>query len=183
MVTYFAKFPVISYPAAGVANTVVFCRDLLQRARVRQFLTNNALVFYPYTVPDGTSPEMIAHKLYGSTDLFWVVLLPNMILDPYYEWPMSYDNLMASIRKRYSAQGQDGLVYAQQTVHHYEDVYGNMIDETTYGLLPVAQRKIVYLFDYEVAENEAKREIKLLDKRYAQQIDLEMTKILASPIA
>ena len=185
MITYFAKFPTIAYPSVSANGFVsnVYCRDIMQRAKVRKFLNNNALIFYPYTVCDGETPEIISHRLYGSTNFFWIVLLPNMVLDSNYEWPMSNFNFKASLRQRYSAEGVDGVRYAIQTTHHYEDYNGNIIDLTTFESLPFSQRTLVTIFDYLNGLNEARRSIRVLDKRYAQQVDIEMDKVMRSPIA
>ena len=32
------------------------------------------------------SPEMLAYKMYGEADYFWVVTLVNNIVNRYYDW-------------------------------------------------------------------------------------------------
>ena len=41
---------------------------------------------------------------------------------------------------------------------------------TTYDALDAADRNIVYCFDWEIDRNEAKRDIKLIDRRYVADI-------------
>jgi hypothetical protein len=182
MKQFFAKYPVIYYPTEK-SGVEIRLRDILQRVRMRQFLANNYLIFYPYTVKDGETPEIIAAKLYDSAQYHWIVLIVNNIIDPYYDWPLSQENLINTLRKRYSSGGTDGLWYAYQTTHHYEDLNANTIDFKTYNALPAEERNAVSIYDYEVAKNEAKREIRLLDKRFVSQIDSEMDALLAKPIA
>ena len=175
-VPYFHKIPVIGYDIEGSGEKTVAV-DILQRIKIRDLLLNNYLIFYTYTIKDGETPELIADKLYGDPGFHWVVLLVNDIIDPIYDWPMSQDNLVETIRKKYGSPTVDGLIHAYQTVDHYEDKYGNTIDSYTYHSLPAAERKEVRIFDAEVAANEAKRQIRLLDKSYIPQVDNEADKI------
>jgi hypothetical protein len=182
MTTFFAKYPIINYDAQG-KGFGVRSRDIMQRVRMRNILANNYLIFYPYTVKDGDTPEILAAKIYDSPQYHWIILICNNIIDPYYDWPLSSFNLDSTIRKRYTVEGTDGLYYAQHTTHHYEDLAGNMIDQTTYNLLPDVDRNAVSIYDWEVSVNEAKRQIQILDKRFVQQIDDEMDRLMKSPVA
>ena len=78
------------------------------------------------------------------------------------------------------------LNYAQNNVHHYEQIIRTRteatgttdplpekkieVDVTTYNALAAADRNIVYHYEWEVNRNEDKREIKLIDKRYVADI-------------
>lgn len=178
MLDYFAKYPTIGYSLDG--STTVAARDILRRVKIADALAEDYLIFYPYTIRDGDTPENIASKLYGSPRLHFIVLLVNNILDRYCQWPLTSDQLAAKMQKRYGTSTVDGLQYAMQTVHHYEDSYGNQVDLDTYNSLPATQRQAVSIYDHEVTLNEAKRSIRLLDKRFAQQFDAEATKLLSA---
>jgi hypothetical protein len=178
MIDYFTKFPLIGYDILGNGEKR-FAIDILQRIKIRDSLKSSWLIFYEYDVKDGETPEMIAHKLYGSARYHWIVLLTNDIVDPYYDWPMSYENLILTIRKKYGTSTKDGLEVAYQTVHHYEDLFGVVIDFDTFMSLPDAERKRVTLYDWENTTNEAKRRIRLLDASFVDQIDIEADKIQA----
>ena len=179
---FFSKFQLIGFDILGNGQKTIAV-NILQRIKMRDILINDYLVFYTYSVKDGESPEIIADKLYGSSNYFWLVLLANDIVDPVYDWPMSQDNLVATIQKKYGTSTRDGLVYAYQTVDHYEDKWGNPIDENTYNHLPASQRKVVMLYDAEVAANDAKRNIRLLDKKFVSEVDNEADQIMKQAIA
>jgi hypothetical protein len=100
---YFAKFPSInySYTAEEDIKTSV---DILKRIGIRENIKNDFAVWEKYTVVDGEKPETLAHKLYGSSTLHWVVLMMNEMIDPYHEWPMSSNQLDRMIEKEYSGQ-------------------------------------------------------------------------------
>jgi Base plate wedge protein 53 len=176
-IPFFQKIPTIGFDIDGSGEKTLAV-DILQRIKMRDVLLNNYLIFYTYTVKDGETPEMIADKLYGSSQYHWIVLLANNIVDPFYDWPMNQDDLIETIRAKYSAPNVDGLIYAYQTVDHYEDKYGNTIDLVTYQSLPAAERREVRIYDQEVANNEAKRSIRLLDPQYITQVDNEADSIM-----
>ena len=83
---------------------------------------------------------------------------------------------------------------AKNTIHHYEQTVRERIeatsttdpvlkatievDKTTYDNLAEGSRKIVYYYDWEVERNEDKREIKLIDPRYAADILAEQSERL-----
>ena len=177
MVSYFAKFPLIGYDINGQGDTQLSV-DILQRIKIRDILKQNWLIFYEYDVKDGETAEMIAAKLYGDARYHWIIFLANDIVDPYNDWPLSYDNLIATIRKKYGNALTDGLIYAYETIHHYADMYGNVIDYTTYLTIPANQRTAVTVYDWETSQNEAKRRISLLDASYVDQVDREADNIL-----
>ena len=177
MIQFFSKIPTIGYDIDGSGEKRLAV-NILQRIKIRDLLKETWLIYYEYDVKDGETPEMIAHKLYGSTQYHWVIMLANDIVDPYYDWPMSYDNFIATIRKKYTTDTRDGIEYAHQTIHHYEDLKGTVIDETNYMQLPDAERKKVTLYQWESSENERKRRIRLVAPEYISQLDAEADAIM-----
>jgi hypothetical protein len=174
---YFAKIPTIGYDIDGSGEKRIVI-DIMQRAAIRNVLKNQSLIFYTYEVKDGETPEIIAHKLYGATSYHWIILFANDILDKNYDWPMSDEDLKATIDKKYSTPAQPGLDYAYSTVHHYEDLFGNEIDEFTFKSLADTERNKVTVYDWEMKQNDAKRTVRLLDTKYKDQIDAELDKIM-----
>jgi Base plate wedge protein 53 len=173
-IPYFAKFPATLYDMLGDKNEIVVT-NIMHRARIRDVVRNNTYVYYTYDVKDGETPETIAYKIYGSTQYHWVVLYANDILNPYYDWPLSYDDFQAVMIDLYG-----DLRTAQLTIHHYEDAIGNVIDFTTYDNLPSDERNAVSAYDYYYNLNESKRRIKLLDPVFLSKIDQELTDLLAN---
>jgi hypothetical protein len=78
------------------------------------------------------------------------------------------------------------LSTAKNTIHHYEEIVRTRIeatgtsepipeatlevDITTYNALDAADRNIVYCYDWEIIRNDAKRDIKLIDRKYVADI-------------
>ena len=73
---YFSKFPFILYDSIGNFDFKVVT-NLLRRVALRANLREDTLVFDTYDVRDGETPEILAHKLYGDSELHWIILLVN----------------------------------------------------------------------------------------------------------
>ena len=159
---YFDSFPVIFYDSSG---DLIFkdVTNLLRRVGLRTKVRTNSLLYDTYNVKEGETPEMIAHKLYGDTELHWIILLVNEVSDRYHQWPMTTPQFLDFINDKYD--NPDGI-------HHYEttqtsgdtkvkiEVF-NEVDEDAYtGLTPITNR------EYEENVQDKKRQIKLLDPSY-----------------
>jgi hypothetical protein len=97
-------------------NTFRIMKNILTRSGFLSEILENSAVFYDYQVKDGETPEIIAHKLYGSVDRFWLVLLFNNIMNPYYDFPLTSDQLNDLIQDKYGIDAET----AQSTLKHYE---------------------------------------------------------------
>ncbi len=159
---YFDSFPVIFYDSTGNLN-FKDVTNLLRRVGLRTKVRTNSLLYDTYDVKEGETPEMIAHKLYGDTELHWIILLINEVTDRYHQWPMTTPQFLDFINDKYD--NPDGI-------HHYEttqtsgdtkvkiEVF-NEVDEDAYtGLTPITNR------EYEENEQDKRRKIKLLDPSY-----------------
>ena len=159
---YFDKFPIIPYDSVGDLQ-FKDVTNLLRRVGMRTKLKTNTFLYDTYNVKEGETPEMIAHKLYGDTELHWIILLINEVTDRYHQWPMTTPQFLDFINDKYD--NPDGI-------HHYEttqtsgdtkvkiEVF-NEVDEDAYtGLTPITNR------EYEENEQDKRRKIKLLDPSY-----------------
>lgn len=172
---FFKPFPTIKYDLKKNGNTEVVTNIML-RFKIQEYLRSQTAVYYNYSIQDSDRPDTIAFKYYDDSTLDWVILMTNNISDPQYGWPLNYKNLTSFIKKKYGS-----LEVAQSVIHHYEHLVSEkqvlydgtvvpattyIIDEDTYNSLDPSMRRAVSNFTYEFEENEKKREIKILDKRY-----------------
>lgn len=168
---HFAYFPKITYGQDQAT-------DILLRAKVRDMIKNSSVVYYPYTVRDGEKAETISYKYYGNVDSTWLIFYANDIFDPIWDWVLEYKEFTAFIESKYGS-----IQNAHTQVHHYElTPNGLIIDEASY-LDPNfgdVQKQIVSCYEYEQRLNEAKREIKIIDVRYRDQIVNEMKRLFLS---
>jgi len=164
---YFNVMPKIQYDSMNTGDPKVVT-NLLRRVAVRAKIKTNTLLFDTYNVKEGETPEIIADKLYDDTTLHWVVLLMNDITDRYHQWPMNFSQFNQFIADKYD--DVDGT-------HHYElaqssgdtttkiEVYNNSAlysgDDDFYSSATVITNR-----EYEEAQQEIKRQIRLLDPRY-----------------
>ena len=110
---YFAKFPFIFYDSVGNFDFKVVT-NLLRRVALRVSLREDTLVFDNYTVKDGETPEILAHKLYDDPQLHWVILLINNITDRYHQWPKPYIQHLSYLNSKYPTAAK------LNALHHYE---------------------------------------------------------------
>ena len=175
---YFKNFPTIIYDAVGNGE-FKDVKNLLRRVAIRAKVKSNTLLYDTYDVKEGETPEMIAFKLYGDSELHWIVLMINDITDRYHQWPMNFSQFNEYLNDKYS--NPDGI-------HHYETTQTsgdtkvkievvNDVDEDAYtGLTPITNR------EYEESEQDAKRSIRLLDPSFVDQFVDEYKKLISETI-
>ena len=61
-------------------------------------------MYYEYLISDGETPDIIAHKIYGSSERHWIILLLNEILNPQFDWPLSDSSLKKYIDVKYQSE-------------------------------------------------------------------------------
>ena len=171
---YFDAFPVIPYDAKGDLH-FKDVTNLLRRVGMRAKLKSNTLLYDTYDVKEGETPEMIAHKLYGDTELHWIILLINEVTDRYHQWPMTTPQFLDFINDKYD--NPDGI-------HHYEttqtsgdtkvkiEVFNEVDDDAYTGLTPITNR------EYEEQQQDQRRKIRLLDPSFVEQFVDEYQKLI-----
>jgi hypothetical protein len=153
------------------------------RSKIKGSVLDDIINYFPYTIPEAERPDVTAFKVYGNVKYTWLIFLINDMHDPIFDWPLNIREFGSYIKDKYGT-----LAAAKNTVHHYEQTVRERveatgvddpilkatieIDQTTYNSLYLVPetRKIVYYYDWEVERNEDKREIKLIDPRYASDI-------------
>ena len=119
MAKYFNFFPTTPYTNSNRSSAYDTVTNIISRFSFEESLKQNTSLFYPYTIQDGDTPEMIASKYYGSPEKHWIVLMFNDIIDPQYDWPLDQRTIIKYINDKYSVNGaannppQSGLVWAQ----------------------------------------------------------------------
>lgn len=173
MKNYFSNFPYVNYNGKIVRNIIL-------KSNILKDLLLDTSQFYNYQIKDGEKPVSVAFDYYGSVDYVWLVMLSNQILDPYFEWVLSTEELDQHIIKKYGS-----IEEAQATIVGYvSDVSADdsMITPETYqyvyGSVGASLYSPVFAYEYEIDQNEKKRNIKLIDNFYTDQISLELEKSL-----
>ena len=191
MSRYFRYFPTVQYDLIQNGNPITLT-NIMRRFVVESKLKDQINIFYDYTIQAGDRPDVIAEKYYGDANLAWLVLHFNDITDPFFGWGLNDVDLENYIRGKYGS-----IPAAQAQVHEYRQVLNEaqtfydgtvvpkryvVVDQTTYNSLSESSRESVSKYDYEVEQNDKKRQIKILDKRYVDQVIAEVKTILKDGI-
>jgi hypothetical protein len=182
MSEYFQHYPQINYDITGAkpskTKTVI---NLMLNAKIKSIIKNDIINYFSYSIPESERPDITSFKIYGDVKYTWLIFLINEIYDPIFDWPLNSREFGNYIKNKYGT-----LAAAKNGVHHYEQIVRQRIeatgtseaiplaclevDVTTYDALDAADRNIVYCYDWEITRNDAKREIKLIDRRYVAEI-------------
>ena len=184
---YFRELPNLQYQSPFTSrvssDSYVTVKNLFRRMKIRDDLQNVFTVFNKFTISDGERPDTVARDLYGKSTLDWVVLTTAGIINVRNEWPLSSKELydftvekygikeINNVRHHVTTEVKNsrgviilpkGKVVDQNFTIPKPDISNN--DDAT--LNPV--RGVTY-YEYEVEENEKKRNIFVLRVEYLQQ--------------
>ena len=209
MANYFSIFPKILYSFDDYKNSE-YITNILSRFSFEESLKNNFSAYFMYTIKDDETPEIIASKYYDSPNKHWIILMMNDIIDPQFDWPLTYSSLDSYIDVKYmemansntSGAGIDwsksnNIAYYMTektitpdniiTINQYE-IDANTYANTTYSssnrtlengdiiTLEIDKTYNTY-YDYEIEQNDSKREIKLLKREFLVPIENEIRKV------
>ena len=175
---YFKSFPVIPYDSVGDLQ-FKDVTNLLRRVGLRTKLKSNTSLYDTYDIKEGETPEMIAHKLYGNSNLHFIILLVNDITDRYHQWPMNFSQFNEYLNDKYTNP---------DAIHHYEttqssgdtktkiEIFNEVDDDAYTGLTAITNR------EYEESEQDRKRSIRLLDPSFVDQFVDEYKKLIGETI-
>lgn len=203
---YFDSLPKSIKTDRNGAQTVF--TNLMARVNLMSDKLANPLLFYSYDIQEGDTPEIIAEKYYGDPYRYWIILLSNNILDPQWEWPILNNAFNKHIQQKYvnvdpytDIHHYEKIVTQEETLTQNKVVNVIEISFEEYDLLPDTQtityppldkptfngggrciitttKRAVTFFQYELELNESRRNIKLLKKEYAPQIETELHKLM-----
>ena len=175
---YFANFPLIVYDSVGNGNFKIVT-NLMKRVAMRTKVRTNTLFFDTYDVKEGETPEILADKLYGDSNLHWIILYVNNITDRYHQWPMSSGQFNDFIADKYSNI---------DAVHHYEvsqtsgdtsvkiDIGTDTTGYSEADLTTITNR------EFEEERQDTIRQIRLLDPSFVPQFIEEFETLIGSSV-
>ena len=183
MAFYFRPFPLIRYDLKK-NKLPLLLTNVTARYKIRDILKNKVAIYYDYIVKDGDRPDNIAFKYYEDETLDWLIYIVNDIIDPYYDWPLDQDAFNKYIRTLYgSVAGAKGTVFEYRKIITKQKVLFDgtnvperyvVVDQNTYNTLAADLRREVDAYEYYEEQNNNKRRIRLLDKRFAANVKSEV---------
>lgn len=197
---YFDQFPVLTYKFAGDFN-IQQVTDIIRRVRVRNSIIQEAALYSLYNVLDGETPENLAAKVYKDSNLFWIILHTNVIINPYFDWPLASPSLNAFVINKYPGtfqdEGNQGVeVPNYNAVHHWElvspidfrngmimptdvqreamsgDYLDKLYNPSTEVIVPVTN------YEYEDRLNDLNRQIKIFNADLIPEFVSEFTALI-----
>ena len=113
MASFFSQLPTIFVADAKPDQQITYTevRNIFRRVILEDKLKKYATAFEEYYIPEGVRPDNVAYQFYGESELDWIILISNNIVDVYEEWPKSEVNLIEYINEKYDDP---------DSVHHYE---------------------------------------------------------------
>ena len=157
--SYFNYFSPILYDPKGDGNAKLVT-DILSRIRIRVSMKKEIVMLDAYDIKENETPEIVADRHHGSPYYHWIVMILNDVSDVYHDWPKPTRQLQKYVQTKYTdAQLSE--------VHHYEIAQSSgdttikiQVPQGTSGATTVTN------YEYEVAKNDARREIDLLRNDY-----------------
>ena len=173
---YFANFPLIIYDSVGNGDFKIVT-NLLKRVALRSKVRSNVLLYDTYDVKEGETPEMIADKLYGDSNMHWIVMYVNGITDRYHQWPLTTPQFLSFINDKYS--NPDGT-------HHYEITQTSGDTKVTIDIgsdnTSHSDATLITNREYEENRQDTLRKIRLLDPSYVDQFVDEFKNLIGKSI-
>ena len=192
MANYFRNIPNVQYDINGTEpNRFRAVTNIMQRVKFKSSVIENITDYYPYYVKEGERPDIVSFQKYGTVAYSYLILLLNNIVDPLFDWPLPSRQFENYIIEQYG-----GIASAQSTNKYYYQIirpevartgiservpeYKIIVDQTTYNSLDSSVRSAQNVYDWEVEQNDNKRNINVINPDFIQDIDYEVKKTLTS---
>lgn len=190
MSKYFRYYPQTQYAFANGSFTIEkSVKNISLKTVLLDGLSHDdPYAFLRYTIVENEKAEDIADFYYDDPAMSWLVYFANDIVDPYTQWPKTYENFTEYFRKKYASQalptGTDAIVWGQDTTRTDNIVHWKKTDDETMLISPdsyiraqtfnsdfvAGEWTAVRRFDYEMEENDELRNIILVNTSYAQTV-------------
>jgi len=152
MAQYFDYVPNFEYVSrltdAKKINDYVEVKNLFKRRIIRSDIFENLAYFNKYKIIGDERPDEVANKIYNDSDLDWLVLLSNNVINQVEEWPLDQQSFQNYLVSKY---GSEENIYA---VHHYEsDEIKDSVGRVVFpGKLEVPQNISITYYDSGLGE-------------------------------
>jgi hypothetical protein len=162
---FFSRFKNIDYDGDSI-------KDLSTAIIIKPAIKANKDLYFWYELEEWETPDSTAFDHYGNSKLNFVVLLLNDIVDPFFDWPLNSNELLALCVERY---GLPTITSGRYNTDGYFTVKHWVNDGIIYqdGHEPVNSLAVSH-FEYEESLNDAKRRIKVLHPELVPQMNKEL---------
>lgn len=167
---FFKAIPRIGYK---LGDKSVLTKDIFRRVGLDRKI-NSRLAIEAYYIRDGETPDIVANNIYGSSKYHWVLLIVNDIVNPYEEWPKREAELFEYTESKYG-------VGNALLDHHYRlaDNTDIVVDYDPAKIIS-GEIEAVSNYDFELNENQEKRQIFVLKPEYLAGFVTNYKKLVAN---
>lgn len=163
--SYFGRFPVVAdYDVQGRS---LFGQNITIRTGIPAAIRNDPNLYFDHTISDDETPIILADRVYDDPNKYWIILMFNNIMSMEDGWPLTPDQLLLYVSKKYSDP---------YGVHHYESLLSQLIVDSTVN---VNLRKAITNLDYESGLNETKRNIRIPVPEIVGTIDAQHQELVS----
>lgn len=96
---YFLNFPIEGYNFGDEVD-ITFIQNLSAYVDVFSKIKDIITLYEQYEILENERPDVLSHKLYGTTEYYWTFFLINDHLKRS-GWPITYNDLVAFVKKKY----------------------------------------------------------------------------------
>ena len=115
---YFNYIPDFDYvsrlPKAQSISDYLRVKNLFKRTKISQTVFDDLTYFTKYQIIADERPDNVAYKVYGDSNLDWMVMLANNVTNLQNEWPLEEQSFYRFLINKYGSEA--GI----ESVHHYE---------------------------------------------------------------
>jgi len=194
MANFLRQLPDLDYPSLlndrQSSGDTVRVKNLFRRVKVREDYFTSFVEFVKYQITGDDRPDIVAEKVYGSSDLDWIVLVSNNIIDIKNEWPMTEYDLNQYLNDKYTEQQLASI--KEYRTFEWRDrnnqlivPAGQIVDENFKveylkgnQIVSVSPIRSVSVFEWEVERNDERRNINLIDPQYVSLVIDEYEQIM-----
>lgn len=187
--SFFKNYPIVSIKQDDVTKNII---DLSRYVRSSNDILTEKYEYFDYIINGAERPDQVAYSVYGDSKYYWVLLVSNNIRNVWTEWPLGQNEFERYITSKYgsiaTAQSQTYRNIALKDI--YKPSVGSLseiiiandqpIDSTTitnYSLTVDVDYEIKSNYRREYDLNEAKRNIKLVQRSNVESMLREITSL------
>jgi len=194
---YFQELPNIAQPSllpgSNKVEDRVIVKNLFKRSKLRTDVDQAITAFDYYYIEDQQRPDVLAQELYGDSELDWVVLTSNNIMNVRDQWPLSHNDLHTYMLEKYGSETNILGIHHSETVKVIDEynrvilnggsevdadftfTFVGSVTSSTGSLIRVQLTgnsntinpvRSITNYDYETKLNEEKRRIRILKPEY-----------------
>jgi hypothetical protein len=151
MYRFFGRFPTMAVNDKTVT-------DITRRIILSPISKQMIVAYEKHQIVDGETPENLANAIYGDPGYHWLIFIANDIINPYYDWPLSQNELRDFVADKWDDP---------HAIHHYEaSNFSTDLPEGTIVDVNYPQKVAISNFEYEEKINEARREIRIIKREF-----------------